>query len=193
MSRIEPPPEEEFEPLQDELVERLEDTHGFVPNQHRLDLHLPLVLESLLDLNRRVIFEGNLGPAFLEKLALIVSVENGCDYCVSYHANNYASLLEKRGLGTEELDAIRSGDWREADLDPLQETLVSLALEANDDPRSVTDEDVEEALDAGAEPRDLVQLIHFVNLIAGYNRFNTVFDTEVDDEMGGWMATAEDQ
>lgn len=192
MSRIAPPPEEGLEEMQRELLERLEETHGFVPNQHRLDLHLPLVLESLLDLNRRVIFEGGLEPAFLEKLALIISVENDCDYCVTYHANNYAALLEERGLGTDEVGAIRSGNWRDADLTPLQEPLVELALTANDDPRSVTDEDVEAALDAGAEPRDLVQLVHFVNLIAGYNRLNTVFDTDLDDEMGGWMAAAED-
>lgn len=190
MSRIDPP--ERRGDLEERLIDRLEETHGFVPNQHLLDLHLPLVLESLLDLNRRVVFEGDLDHVFLEKLALLISADNGCDYCISYHSNNYAALLERRGAPTEEVEALRRGDWRDAEFTEREAALVELALAANRDPSGVTDRDVQDTLDAGASERDLVQLVHFVTLIEGYNRFNTVFDTDVDDEMGGWLAAAQD-
>jgi len=52
---------------------------------------------------------------------------------------------------------------------------------------------VETLLDSGVEEEALIQLIQFVNLIAGYNRFNLVFSTDPDPvEDGGWLEIAED-
>lgn len=181
MSRIDPPTESEMGRLERELLERVEEIHGFVPNQHALDAHVPLLLRSLVDLNRRVLLAGDLDPLFLEKLALLISVENGCEYCVGYHE----TALEGRA-NPEEIRTLVD-DWRAAEFTALERTMVDLALAANEDPHAVTDEQVEAVMDAGATAADLVQLMHFVTVIQGYNTFNVVFQTDLDEHSDSWL------
>lgn len=192
MSRIEPLGDEELSQKQRELLERVEEVHGFIPNQQRIEARLPLVLESLLNLNRRIVFAGPLDLAFLEKVALVISREWGCGYCVGYHERSYRRALEKRGVSDEEIRELLT-DWRRADLSKIEELLMEFAVKSVNEPENVTDEDVEGILEAGAEEDALVQLVAFVNLISGYNRFNLVFGTEPDDEEaeGGWLEIAE--
>lgn len=164
-----------------ELLARVGEIHGFVPNQHELDAHLPLLLRSLLDLNRRVLLAGDLDPGFLERLALVLSVENECPYCMAYHE----MVLENRDVAPEEVAALEA-DWRDVGLSPREEALMAFALDVNADPHAVTDADVQALLERDVTEKDLVQLVHFVTLIRGYNTFNVVFDTDLDNADGGW-------
>jgi len=182
MPRIPFPGDDDLDEQTRALLEQVEDVHGFVPNQHRLDAYLPLVLRSLLDLNRRVLLTGDLEPELLETIALIVAVKSECEYCIAYHL----AVLEAQGRPTAELDAILD-DWRAVEFAAKEEALIGLAVTVVDDPHAVTDGDVDRLLDFGYSPADLVQLVHFVNLMRGYNAFNVVFGTDPDDERGGWM------
>jgi len=131
MSRIDPLEDEELSPKQKDLLERVEEVHGYVPNQQRIEARLPLVLETLIDLNRRVVFAGPLDLEFLEKVALVVSREMGCEYCIGYHEQSYARVLERRGLHDGELRELKQ-NWREAGLSEQEQGLMELAV------RSVT-------------------------------------------------------
>ena len=182
MARIPLPTDDELDDQARTLLEQVEEVHGYVPNQHRLDAYFPLALRSLLDLNRRVILAGELDPVFLETVALILAVENDCAYCVAYHLG----VLEERGFTREELDVFRD-DWRDAEFSPIERAYVELSVTVNDDPHSVTDEDIDRLLELGASNQDLVQLLHFVNLMRGYNTFNIVLQTDLDSERGGWL------
>lgn len=182
MPRIPFPTEDELDEQARTLLVQVEDVHGFVPNQHRLDAYLPLVLRSLLDLNRRVLLTGDLDPDLLETIALVVAVKSDCEYCVAYHLG----VLEGQGRSTAELEAILD-DWRTVEFPTREAALIELAVAVVDDPHAVSDGDVDRLLDLGYSAADLVQLVHFVNLMRGYNTFNVVFQTDPDDERGGWM------
>lgn len=182
MSRIPLPADEELDEQAKTLLEQVRDIHGFVPNQHRLDAYFPLVIRSLLDLNRRTILAGDLDPVLLETIALVLALENECEYCIAYHLG----VLEDRGFSPDELEVLRE-DWRDADFIPLRQAYVELAVSVNDDPHTVTDDDIDRLLELGASEQDLVQLLHFVNLMRGYNTFNIVLQTDLDDERGGWL------
>jgi len=182
MARIPLPSDDELDDQARALLEQVEEVHGYVPNQHRLDSYFPLVLRSLLDLNRRVILAGDLDPVLLETIALILAIRNDCDYCIAYHL----SVLEDRGFPQEELEIIRD-DWRDAEFSPFRRAIIELAVAINDDPHSIADEDIDRLLELGASEQDLVQLLHFVNLMRGYNAFNIVLQTDLDSERGGWM------
>lgn len=182
MSRIPLPADDNLDEQARSLLEQVEEIHGFVPNQHRLDAYFPLVLRSLLDLNRRTILAGDLDPVLLETIALVLAIENECDYCIAYHLG----VLEERGFSPAELEVLRE-DWREAEFTPLRRAYVELAVAVNDDPHSVTDEDIDRLRELGATEQDLVQLLHFVNLMRGYNAFNIVLQTDLDAERGGWL------
>lgn len=183
MARIDLPTTDELDSTVTELLDQVADIHGFVPNQHRLEAHFPLLLRSLLDLNRRVILAGDLDSELLETIALILAMENECPYCEHYHA----MILENRGFTGEEIARLER-DWREWEFTDREETIVEFSVAINDDPHSITDEDVAAVLDAGPDEKDLVQLVHFTNLMRAYNTFNVVMDTDLDREEGGWMS-----
>lgn len=181
MARIEIPDHDELDSTTRELLDQVADIHGFVPTQHKLESHFPLLLRSLLDLNRRVILAGDLDPTLLETIALVLAVENGCGYCEHYHTR----ILENETFDEEAIERLKR-DWREWDFTAREAVAVEFAVAVNDDPHSITDDDVDSVLDAGFDEQDLVQLLHFVNLMRGYNTFNVVLDTDLDRTDGGW-------
>jgi uncharacterized peroxidase-related enzyme len=182
MARIDPPEESDLSDRDRELLAEISDIHGFVPNQHELEAHFPLLLRSLLDLNRRVMLAGDLDPTLLETIALILADETDCEYCFHYHA---MQLANRSGVDRADVEALQ-GNWRSANFSPRRQALVEFALTINADPHAVTDEDVADLREHGLTAQDLVQLVHFVNVMRGYNLFNVVFGTERDEESGGW-------
>ena len=182
MARIDPPEDDALSERDRELLAQIAEIHGFVPNQHELEAHFPLLLRSLLDLNRRVMLAGDLDPELLETIALILADENDCEYCRHYHA---MQLVARSGVDQADVDAFLA-DWRNANFSPRREALVEFAVRINDDPHGVTDADVEALKEQGFTTQDLVQLVHFVNVMRGYNLFNVVFQTDLDEESGGW-------
>lgn len=182
MARIDPPDDDALSERDRELLAEIGEIHGFVPNQHELEAHFPLLLRSLLDLNRRVMLAGDLDPTLLETIALILADENDCEYCFHYHA---MQLEQRSGVDRADIEALQ-GDWRDASFAPRRAALVEFAIQINEDPHDVTDEDIESLLAQGLTTQDLVQLVHFVNVMRGYNLFNVVFQTDLDEASGGW-------
>lgn len=182
MSRIDPPDDDDLDAATETLLDQISGIHGFVPNQHRLEAYFPLLLRSLLDLNRRVLLAGGLDPELLEVIALVLAVENECDYCRQYHAG----LLAEREITADGVDQLLE-DWTDYDFAPRSRTIVEFAVTVNHDPHDIDDSDIEELIEYGLDEKDLVQLVHFVNLMGGYQTFNVVFDTDPDTERGNWM------
>ena len=59
-------------------------------------------------------------------------------------------------------------------------TLLEFALKANDDPRGVTDAEVDALRGIGLTDKGIVQLVHLVSDFASYNRLNQVLRTDYD-------------
>ncbi len=182
MSRIDPPPESAIDSDVEDLFEQIADIHGFVPNQHRLEAHFPLLLRSLLDLNRRILLAGQLAPETLEIIALVLAVENECEYCQHYHA----ALLAEHTISTEGVAQIRE-DWRQYEFTARRQAIIDFAVTVNTAPHAVTRTDIHHLREHGLNEQALVQLVHFVSLMRGYHTFNIVFDTDLDAQNGSWL------
>lgn len=182
MSRIDPPDADALDSTVEELFAQIADIHGFVPNQHRLEAHFPLLLRSLLDLNRRVLLAGDLDPDLLEIIAFVLAVENECEYCQRYHGR----LLEDHTITAEGVEQLRS-NWQAYEFTPRERTIVEFAVTVNANPHAVTDETIANLIEYGLSERALVQLVHFTSLMRGYHTFNIVFDTDESDRDGHWM------
>jgi len=182
MSRIDPPDTGTLDSTVEELFAQIADIHGFVPNQHHLEAHFPLLLRSLLDLNRRVLLAGELDPDLLEIIAFVLAVENECEYCQRYHSR----LLEDRTISSEGIEQLRT-NWRAYEFTQREQTIVEFAVTINASPHAVTDETIAELMRVGLSERALVQLVHFTSLMRGYHTFNIVFDTDEGDRDGHWM------
>ena len=77
---------------------------GFIPNMYGGMVNSPGLLETYLDGYRRFRNSGHFTPPEQETIFLILSRENGCDYCVSAHSMIAA---KKSGVPEDVLAAIR--------------------------------------------------------------------------------------
>jgi uncharacterized peroxidase-related enzyme len=105
-----------------------------------------------------------------ELLATAVSAANDCFYCMDSHGA-FASELLRRGNadGVDAfVDRVKSGDSR--GLGPKMAALVALARGVQRNPRSVTREDVESALEAGATDEDTQLAVLIASAFCMYNR-----------------------
>jgi len=59
-------------------------------------------------------------------------------------------------------------------------TLLEFCLNANNDPQSVSDAEVEGLREVGLSDKGIVQLIHLVSDFASYNRLNQIVKTDYD-------------
>lgn len=86
------------------LLRGLQDQVGFVPNLAATMAESPTLLEAFLAL-RSLAHASSLDPIARELIAVAVSVETGCTYCVAAHT----TLALKGGAQPEIADAVRAG------------------------------------------------------------------------------------
>jgi uncharacterized peroxidase-related enzyme len=86
------------------LLRGLKDQVGFVPNLAATMAESPALLESFLAL-RALAHGSSLDPIAREVIAIAVSFETGCTYCVAAHT----TLALKNGARPEVVDAVRAG------------------------------------------------------------------------------------
>jgi AhpD family alkylhydroperoxidase len=84
MSRITAP--ENHDDLKVEKIFReIEGAFGMVPNLFRTYAHFPPLLEANWNKVKAVMMGGTLSRKVKDSIAVLVSKDNGCDYCVAAH------------------------------------------------------------------------------------------------------------
>lgn len=88
------------------VLEKAKAQVGFIPNMYARMVNSPGLLETYLDGYAAFRNESGFSPAEQELVFLVISRENGCEYCVSAH-----SMLAdmKSGLAPQVTDAVRDG------------------------------------------------------------------------------------
>ena len=159
--------------IHDSMVEAGRDWRG---EHWRIEANFPAVMRHVLRGRMALWNEGDLPVETLEKIAVAVSVANGCTYC----AGAFCTHLTDLGFETDEVAAfVRSVD--EGSLDERDEVVIGFALQSLEDPQGVTDDQVDRLRDRhGLTDRDLVQVVYVVNFISGFNRIVDTFDAEYD-------------
>ena len=111
---------------------------GFVPNVFRVMSFRPDHLRAWFT-HFKMLHEPseNLSAAEREMIAVVVSMANGCLYCLVAHG---AALRE--ALGDPVLGDRITLDWRRADLDPRRAAICGLAEKLTVTPREVTEADL---------------------------------------------------
>jgi len=79
---------------------------GFIPNMYAGMVNSPGLLETYLDGYGRFRQSGHFTPQEQETIFLVLSRENGCDYCVTAHSMIAA---KKSGVPEDVLAALREG------------------------------------------------------------------------------------
>lgn len=146
-----------------EVYERIRSSRGKLSNIMRVQSLAPEAMQAHLDLYLSLLFQkGGLSRAEREVLAVVVSQENGCRYCVLHHA----AALEAWWKDRERVEQLqREPDT--ADLSPRESALVRYALAVTRTPGKVTEEDVSSLRSAGLSDEEILQ----ANMIAAYFNF----------------------
>ena len=165
----------DLSPRQSELLARgKKAAQGMLPNMYRAMAHNPALLDTYLYGYDALRKEAGFTPAELEVIFLVISDENGCDYCVAAHSLVADTLSRVPRAVT---DAIRNGqDIPDSKLSVLAEVTRQVLL-SRGRPDAAT---VQKLRDAGFDDKHLLGIVLAIGIKTLSNYTNHLFDTPLD-------------
>lgn len=157
---------------------------GFLPNLDAGLAESPVALEAYNEISR-LFGRSRLSPVEQQVVALAVSVENECEYCVGAHTVIAKNTVK---LPSAIIDALRNGGkLPDAKLDALA-TFARAIVRKNG---RVDDSAVKAFMDAGFDRGQLLDVIVGISLKTLTNYSNHIMGTTLDKafESGRWSRT----
>jgi uncharacterized peroxidase-related enzyme len=145
------------------MYEELVRKRGKISNILRVHSLNPAAMENHLDLYMTLMF-GKSGLSRLEReaIAVVVSANNECEYCVNHHAEALRHYLDDE----ETLNMLATADGLET-LEPRLSNIVRYAEKLTTAPGAMTESDLGELRAEGLADKDILDL----TLIVGYFNF----------------------
>lgn len=166
-------------PRGSEVLQKAKAQVGFIPNMYANMVHSPGLLNTYLDGYAAFRAESGFTPAEQEVVFLVISRENGCEYCVAAH-----SFLAdmKSGLDAEVTNAIR-------DDSPIADTKLAALAEFTRTlfhTRGLPSKAAVEAfLAAGYSERQILEIVLALAVKTLSNYANHLFHTPLDEMFSG--------
>jgi uncharacterized peroxidase-related enzyme len=160
------PAEDDVPPAARELWEKPLEKLGFVPNVLRVMALRPEHLVTWWAYMQELMTgESGLTKAQREMIAVVVSVENRCHYCVVSH-----SAALRKLTGDPVLADQIAANYRYAPLEPGERAMLDYALRLTADSSSCTKDDVEALRDAGWSDEDILDIAQVAAMFNFTNR-----------------------
>ncbi len=157
------------------IFKEIEGAFGMVPNLFKAYAnHLPL-LKANWNKVKAVMMEGVLSPKVKQTIAVLVSKDNGCAYCVAAHTG----ALKAIGISDEEIARIEQ-DIERADFSTKEKALIGFARKANSAPLRVEDTEFDSLHSAGATDAEIVEALGVMELFTAFNKFLDSLQVEID-------------
>ena len=166
----------------------LEQGLGFVPNLAAAMAESPALVTGFVDLRKTLATTGNLTSAEREIIALAVSIENNCDYCMAAHS----TFALMQNASEEAVMAARAGD---APRDPGLGALYRFARVLVARKGHVSGEDTQALLNAGYSPSAVFDLVTQVAHTTMANYAHSISHAPLDQPFApqAWPAAAAGQ
>jgi uncharacterized peroxidase-related enzyme len=166
ISRLRIPEEDTLpEDLQD-LYARMREKPGFVPNVYRAYSLCPQQLRGFIALYDSIMTEeSGLTKAEREMIAVAVSSENHCFYCLTSHG----AVLRVRS-GDEILADTVAANYRAAALTPRQRAMLDFAIKITQSSDTCSDDDIVALRNHGFSDEDIMDIIQVAALFNYSNR-----------------------
>jgi len=147
---------------------------GFVPNMYKAMANVPALLKTYLDGMALFRKESAFSPVEQEVIFLIISRENGCDYCVAAHSTLADTVSAVPEPVTE---AIRSrAVIPDAKLESLSD-FVQVMLNSRGNP---SEQDLGRFLNTGYSEKQVLEVVLAISIKTLSNYGNHLFKTPVD-------------
>lgn len=149
---------------------------GSVPNHFYVELNFPEFFKAKLGATKVLWEEGELTMEEIQHVGILVSKDNGCEYCTAA----FCTILS-HGLGTSD-DYIASLllDGVPAVGSDRLGVLLDYALQVNSNAGNIEDVHFERLRAVGLSDKGIVQVTHLVSDFGSYNRLNMALQTDYD-------------
>lgn len=161
-----------------QAIHELMSAHGrdWESDHWRLEANCPEVMEHLLRARTSLWEASGLPLRTLEKIAVAVSVANGCLYCTGAFCTHLVDLGSDTDAVGEFVQSVGEGE-----IDDRDAAILAFALQSLDDPKGVTDDQIARLRENhGLSDRTLLEIVYVVNLVSGFNRIVDTFDAAYD-------------
>lgn len=157
------------------ILHEISRAFGRVPNLFQAYAKHPPLLESNWNKVKQVLLKGRLSRLPKEVIALLVSHDNGCVYCVAAHS----AALRSMGMDDRRLAEMIRGNLSDH-LKARDMELVRFAREANQRIHTIDKGDIDRLLSLGYTEAEIVEALGVMELFAGFNRFARAMEIEID-------------
>jgi len=161
------------------IFDEIRSAMGSVSNMFRAYARHPAVLAATWNRVKSVMLQGTLAPTLKEAIAVVISHDNACTYCVEQHSRH----LESMGFDVEEIRRLLA-DPLAGRFTPKERSLLALARQANGDPHGASVETLNTARRAGADDLEIIEALAVMELFTSLNRFLNTLDIPLEESAG---------
>lgn len=171
----------------DNLLAATESTIGFVPNLFGVIAESPTALRAFVQLNN-LFAETNFNATSREIIQIAVSVENVCNYCVAGHS----AFADMQSVPEAVVQAIRNNQPVE---DNKLEALNQFTRQVVRNKGYVSDETVQEFLDAGYTQAQVLEVILGICIKTFSNLVNNIIGIPLDEQFAqhAWQREVQEE
>lgn len=159
----------------EKIYKEIEVAFGMVPNLFKSYAHHLPLLRANWNKVKAVIMEGDLSPKLKQTIAVLVSRDNGCAYCVAAHTG----ALKAIGVTDEEISVIEQ-DIEQAAFSSKEKALIGFARKANSSPLRITDAEFDSLRRTGVTNSEIVEALGVMELFTAFNKFLDSLQVEID-------------
>ncbi|MCM2358171.1 MAG: peroxidase-related enzyme [Geobacteraceae bacterium] len=167
-------PEQASEDVQ-AIFKEIEAAFGMLPNLFTTYAHHPPLFRANWTKVKAVMMEGTLSPKVKQTIAVLVSRDNSCAYCVAAHTG----ALKAIGVSGEEISIIEQS-IEQADFSEKEKALIGFARRANSAPLRIADDEFDSLRRAGATDAEIVEALGVMELFTAFNKFLDSLQVDID-------------
>ncbi len=165
------PSDPEIQAIYDEITKYI----GYIPAAYRAFALQKDILKANWGRTKNVLTKGTLPLLLKESIALAVSGANRCILAIEVHSDK----LQKQGVSPEEIEKITTG----SSSDEKTNTVLSFCLQADSQPKALTDADFEKLKEFGFSESDILEILTVMEMYSGYSKMITALDLKKTDRI----------
>ncbi|OGS71957.1 MAG: hypothetical protein A2063_06035 [Gallionellales bacterium GWA2_60_142] len=148
---------------------------GCIPNLFQAYAKHPPLLQANWNKVKQLLLNGKMARLPKEVIALLVSHDNGCSYCIAAHS----AALKSMGVGERQIEEMIQGNLA-PHLHKRDIELVLFARKANQRHHDIDKDEIDRLVSSGYTEAEIVEALGVMELFAGFNRFARAMKIEVD-------------
>ena len=173
MARISLAPREHFGD-QEAMLNAIEQTMGYLPNNLLIMAHWPELLSAFSGLGGTILHTGVIEAELKQLMAMVASTAHGCEYCQAHTSH----AAHQHGASRDKVAAVFEFESSTLFTD-RERAALRLAWHGALQPNQVSDSDFE-ALRRYFNDKEIVELVSVISLFGFLNRWSDTMASELE-------------